>query len=38
MRGKTYRYFERRILPPIERLAQRPLEILDLGEGNAWMS
>ena len=38
MRGKTYRYFERRILPPIERPAQRPLQILDLGEGNAWMS
>jgi SAM-dependent methyltransferase len=38
MRGKTYRYFERRILPPIERTAQRPLDILDLGAGNAWMS
>jgi hypothetical protein len=38
MRGKTYRYFERRILAPIERTTQRPLDILDLGAGNAWMS
>jgi hypothetical protein len=37
-RGKTHRYFERRILRPIERPAQRPLVILDLGEGNAWMA
>ncbi len=38
MRAKTYRYFERRILKPMERKAGRPLEILDLGAGNGWMS
>jgi hypothetical protein len=37
-RGRTYRYCERRILPPIERPAQQPTDILDLGEGNAEMS
>ncbi len=38
MRGATYRYFERRILAPLERTAARPLDILDLGAGNGWMS
>src|ERR1700761_1126623 len=38
MRAKTYRYFERRILQPIEERLRRPLDILDLGAGNAWMS
>jgi SAM-dependent methyltransferase len=38
MRAKTFRYFERRILAPLERAAGRPLDILDLGAGNCWMS
>lgn len=38
MRAKTYRYFERKILPDMEGAIGRPLDILDLGAGNAWMS
>jgi SAM-dependent methyltransferase len=38
IRGKTFRYFERVILPPLERRVGRPLKILDLGAGNCWMS
>jgi len=36
MRGRTYRYFERRVLPAMER--DRPLDLLDLGAGCGWMS
>jgi SAM-dependent methyltransferase len=36
IRGKTYRYFEKRVLPQFE--TARPLDILDLGAGNGWMS
>lgn len=32
MRGRTYRYFERRVL------GRRPLDVLDLGAGCGWMS
>jgi SAM-dependent methyltransferase len=38
IRGKSYRYFERKILAPIERKSGRPLDVLDLGAGNCWMS
>lgn len=38
MRAKTYRYFERKILAAMERRMMRPLDILDLGAGNGWMS
>jgi SAM-dependent methyltransferase len=38
MRARTYRYFETKLLPPLEKGAGRPLDILDLGAGNAWMS
>ncbi len=38
MRAKTFRYFEGRILGPIERAAGRPLDIIDLGAGNCWLS
>lgn len=39
MRAKTYRYFQRRILLPLEgSAAGRPLDILDLGAGNCWLS
>src|SRR6059036_2421421 len=36
IRGRSYRYFERRILPPLEK--EKSLVILDLGAGNGWMS
>ena len=38
MRARTYSYFERNILAPIESEARRPLDILDLGAGNCWFS
>lgn len=38
MRAKTYAFFEKRVLAPVERLSKRPLTILDLGAGNCWMS
>src|ERR1700735_2552916 len=38
MRAKTYEYFVRHILEPKETLEQRPLDILDLGAGNCWLS
>jgi SAM-dependent methyltransferase len=38
MRARTYDYFVHRILSPIERRAGRPLNLLDLGAGNCWMS
>ncbi|MBV8551209.1 MAG: class I SAM-dependent methyltransferase [Acidobacteriaceae bacterium] len=38
MRARTYRYFERRILRRFEQRTQKPLDILDLGAGNCWMS
>jgi SAM-dependent methyltransferase len=38
MRAKTYDYFERKILSAMERQLARPLDILDLGAGNGWMS
>ena len=38
MRGRSWRYFETRILPRFERFFARPLRVLDLGAGNCWMS
>lgn len=38
IRAKTYRYLERRLLPPIEKRLNRPLDVLDLGAGNGWLS
>jgi len=38
IRGRSFRYLERVVLPPLERRAGRPLDILDLGAGNCWMS
>ncbi|HEY1241532.1 MAG TPA: class I SAM-dependent methyltransferase [Bryobacteraceae bacterium] len=38
IRGRTYSYFERRILPALERAARRPLDVLDLGAGTGWLS
>jgi SAM-dependent methyltransferase len=36
MRGRTYRYFERKILRPME--GGPPLDVLDLGAGCGWLS
>lgn len=36
MRGRTYQYFERKILMPIERGV--PLDVLDVGAGCGWLS
>ncbi len=38
MRGRSWRYFERRILPGFERRLGPALRVLDLGAGNCWMS
>ena len=38
IRGRSYRYFERKILSPMERKLGRSLDVLDLGAGNCWMS
>jgi SAM-dependent methyltransferase len=38
LRGKTYRYFEARILPGFEQTSPQGLDILDLGAGNGWLS
>jgi ubiquinone/menaquinone biosynthesis C-methylase UbiE len=38
IRAKSYSRFEKQVLPAIEKDAGRPLDILDLGAGNGWMS
>jgi SAM-dependent methyltransferase len=38
IRSRSYRYIERRILPQLERKRTRPLDALDLGAGNGWLS
>lgn len=38
IRGKTFRYFEKRMLPRLEQRVARPLRILDIGAGNGWLS
>ncbi len=38
IRARTYVYFERHLLPRYEHTLRRPLDILDLGAGNAWLS
>jgi SAM-dependent methyltransferase len=38
MRSKTYSYFVKNVLEPIEARAGRPLDVLDLGAGNCWLS
>lgn len=38
MRARTYSYFERKILRRLEIRENRPLDILDLGAGNCWLS
>ena len=38
MRGTSYRFLERRVLPRLEREAGRALDVLDLGAGVGWLS
>jgi SAM-dependent methyltransferase len=38
IRGRTCRYLESRILPRLRRQLGRPLDTLDLGAGNGWLS
>lgn len=38
MRAKTYSYFLRHVLQPLEARVHRPLDVLDLGAGNCWLS
>lgn len=38
MRARTYSYFETKVLRAMERREKRPLDILDLGAGNCWLS
>ena len=38
MRARTFRFFERKILRPIEEAAARPLRVLDMGAGVGWLS
>jgi SAM-dependent methyltransferase len=38
IRAKSFRHFERAILPRLENREGTPLDILDLGAGNCWMS
>lgn len=38
IRSITFRYFLRRVLPRIEESLSRPLDILDIGAGNGWLS
>jgi SAM-dependent methyltransferase len=38
IRARTFRYIEEKIIAAIAAVAQRPLNILDIGAGNCWMS
>jgi SAM-dependent methyltransferase len=38
IRARTYRHIERKVLPALSRAASGPLDVLDLGAGNAWLS
>ena len=38
MRSKTYSYFTKNILEPLESNERRPLDVLDLGASNCWLS
>jgi SAM-dependent methyltransferase len=38
MRAKTYCYFVKHILKPLAAQARKPLDVLDLGAGNCWLS
>jgi len=38
IRGRSFRCFENRILPPMEQGRGHALDVLDLGAGNCWLS
>lgn len=38
IRGRSYRHLEKRILPGLERTQRTPLDVLDIGAGNCWLS
>lgn len=38
IRARSFDHFLRRVLAPFEKNLRRPLDLLDLGAGNAWMS
>ena len=38
IRARTFRYIERKILPPLEAVHPAAMKVLDLGAGNGWMS
>jgi SAM-dependent methyltransferase len=38
MRAKTYAYFVKNVLEPLEARGSKPLDVLDLGAGNCWLS
>ena len=38
IRGRSYRYLERHILPTMERQSKEGLDFLDLGAGTGWLS
>jgi SAM-dependent methyltransferase len=38
MRSKTYSYFVKNVLKPLEAFTNGPLDALDLGAGNCWLS
>ena len=38
IRGQSFDHFVRKVLTPVERRVRRPLDVLDLGAGNGWMS
>jgi SAM-dependent methyltransferase len=38
IRAKTYSQFVRHLLEPLEKRARGPLDLLDLGSGNCWLS
>lgn len=37
IRARTFRYLERRVLPLLKR-GSRPIDVLDIGAGNGWLS
>jgi SAM-dependent methyltransferase/transcription elongation factor Elf1 len=38
IRGRSYRFLERHVLPRLEKQSTRRLRILDIGAGNGWLS
>jgi len=38
IRARTFNYVQRRILPGLRAQLKRPLDVLDLGAGNGWLS